>query len=154
MRLDDYKDFPVGMPIAGSIVDPDSRGYVYVIGFDEPGVVKVGSARCVTLRIDQMQTGNPFNLRLIGAVSIYDEEPILVEKEAHRRLKEFRIRGEWFNVEADDAIRHVIEAAKSKRVRYGSWARAYRKTQVQHIRSIEQNEIDRIKKLRTKLGID
>lgn len=154
MRLDDYKEFPVGLPMAGSIIDPDSKGYVYVIGFEEPGVVKVGSAQSVLMRLDQMQTGNPFKLQLVGAVSIYDIEPHHVEREAHRRLKEYRIRGEWFDVDADEALMHVIEAAKSKRAKYGSWARAYRKTQVAHLRSIEEDELDRRKKLRCKLGID
>lgn len=154
MKLDDYKEFPVGLPMAGSIVDPDSQGYVYVVGFEEPGVVKVGSARVISLRLDQMQTGNPFRLHLIGAVSIYDCDPCTVEREAHKRLKDCRIRGEWFDIEADDAIRHVIEAAKTKRTRYGSWAAAYRKTQVAHLRSIEGDERDRIKKLRVKLGMD
>ena len=78
-KFDDYKRFPLGLPMAGSINDPHSLGYVYIVGFSEPGIVKIGSTKHMPLRLNELQCGNPFVLDLKAAVSIYDGNPILVE---------------------------------------------------------------------------
>lgn len=127
--LSDYKSFPVGLPSTGCAADPDSSGYVYIIGFSEPDIVKIGSATAVGVRLAELQCGNPFELKVIAAVSIYEARPILIEFAAHKIAKEMgaHIRGEWFELSADDALRCVIEAAKSKRVKYSSFHGAMKK---------------------------
>lgn len=153
--LSDYKQFPVGLPIAGSCVDPDSKGYVYVIGFNEPGIVKIGSATSIGCRLTSLQSGNPFELIVRAAVSVYDIEPISVEMKAHKLAAKVgrKIRGEWFDIDEDDALRCIIEAAKSKRTRYGP-VKAAVEAQNQLVADAKsEHEEQRRAELRRKLGV-
>lgn len=80
-------------------------GHVYVVGIsDNP--VKIGSARDVKARLHALQIGNADTLTL------FHKEPTIhslqkAESAVHRELKEFRRRGEWFDVSAEFAIATV-----------------------------------------------
>lgn len=126
--LDVFKQFPHGPPIAGGGGDAESLGYVYVIGFDEAEIVKIGSARSVGSRLSSLQGGSPFELKLLAAVSVYSDEPHHVEFAAHKLACEFRIRGEWFELGVDDALRAILKAARNKKIRVGSYIEAYEAT--------------------------
>lgn len=154
--LEDYFRFPIGLPIAGSVVDPHSLGYVYIIGFEEPGIVKIGSAISIGLRLMELQCGNPFELHVRAVVSIYEGSPVLVERAAHRLAADHHIRGEWFSLTAEDALAVVIKAARNKKAKFGSYAGAYEKSmQRPDWEGIEaQSEAERRRILRRKLGME
>jgi hypothetical protein len=153
-RFEDYKRFPLGLPIAGSICDPKSRGYIYVIGFAEPGIVKIGSAKAPNQRLADLQCGNPFELKVKALVSVYSGNPVNVEFAAHRIASDHHIRGEWFELSEDEALRAVLKAARDKKVRHGAYAAAYENDQL----AWEENRVMRLeaerKALCRKLGID
>ena len=68
---------------------------------DNSGAIKVGKSAHPEWRLKQLQTGCPFEIRLIA---VYLNKGHL-EKRLHQRLKEYRInplsnkktRGEWFD---------------------------------------------------------
>jgi hypothetical protein len=83
---------------------------VYVIG-PRIGPQKIGIAIDAKSRLDALQTGCPFNL------TIHHTTPPLTERAArkaeilaHRLLRAFRQRGEWFNVTPERAI-EVVQVA-------------------------------------------
>lgn len=155
MFLSDYKRFPVCLPMAGSVGDPDSLGYVYVIGFGEADIVKIGHATCLSSRLTALQCATPFELHLRAAVSIYSHDPVLIEQAAHRLAKRegAHIRGEWFDLEVDDALRCIIEAAKSKRAKYGAWAKSVDADLQAAKDRAKGYDDERREKMRVKLGI-
>ena len=156
MAFEDYKKFEVGLPHNMAHFDQTSMGYVYVVGFEEPGVVKIGSGTCLSMRIASLQTGCPFELHLRAAVSIYDATPFVVEYAAHEIAKgmDTHIRGEWFNLEVDEALQVILDAARSKRVKYGSWHGARKAADEAHAQSLVDAEEERRRILRIKLGMD
>lgn len=83
---------------------PDGRivGYdpcVYFVQAEEGGPVKIGRSSLdrVTARVAQLQIGNPARL-VIRRVVLGTEA---LEESLHERLREHRIRGEWFSPVAD-----------------------------------------------------
>lgn len=78
-----------------TIVYTDS--YIYAIRQGCDGPIKVGrsSDPAATVRIQSLQIGNPTELFLLGVAK---ETDTLNERTEHRRLREHKIRGEWFNI--------------------------------------------------------
>lgn len=154
-KIADYKDFPIGPPTAGTVLDPDSLGYIYIIGFEEPGVVKIGSAVSVGTRMAELQCGNPFELRLHAAVSIYEGSPVHIEFAAHRLAGEHRIRGEWFALDGDEALALVIKAARNAKARFGAQSVAMREAEDARLAALaDGGEDERRRLMRTRMGID
>jgi hypothetical protein len=80
---------------------------VYIIGFaDCP--VKIGIATDPYRRLSSLQVGNHQELFVHHLVHIDKEFAPYVEHHAHKALKAKRIRGEWFNVSAAEAL-EVVE---------------------------------------------
>lgn len=86
-------------------------GHVYVVGItDNP--VKIGSARSLKNRLIALQIGCPDDLLL------FHDEPVIhsmgvAERAVHQALAEHHRRGEWFNINAVDAIavvRRIVPA--------------------------------------------
>lgn len=70
-----------------------SDQYVYFIQADEDGPIKIGfTADDPKKRLNQLQTGNPATLKLLGAI----KGSIAREREFHADLAEWRLQGEWF----------------------------------------------------------
>lgn len=160
-KLEDYMRFPLDYPpVAGTSMDPDSLGYVYIIGFEESGVVKIGSARSVSGRISELQCGNPFELQCKAAVSIYEGNPVHIEMAAHRLAAEHRIRGEWFLLEVEDALRIVIKAARNLKARFGAVIEYFEEREALHRAALDDTsaaeaaEEERRRVLRVKLGME
>ena len=58
---------------------------------------KVGVARNVDRRLETLQTGNPYELAIIAKLGPFSRlQAYETERRLHRRLKNFKIRGEWF----------------------------------------------------------
>lgn len=76
---------------------------VYAV-WDGGAYIKVGKVcgRHPTQRCADLQTGNPRVLRLVAYTTA------LTEKQAHRRLSWFRVRGEWFRV-APEVLRELTD---------------------------------------------
>ena len=71
--------------------------YVYFIQAGRKGAIKIGVARNIDRRIDCMQTGNPFKLRLLAAIPCQSRTQALdLERKIHERFARQRVRGEWF----------------------------------------------------------
>jgi hypothetical protein len=150
-KFADYMEFPMGLPVAGSAADPDSLGYVYIVGFSERGIVKIGSAVNMMVRLRDLQCGNPFALKLRALVSIYEGSPAIIEFAAHRLAREHHIRGEWFRLDHEEALRIVIKAARDKKAKFGAYAKAFEKNNGPQ--GAEADE-ERRRKLRIKLGME
>ena len=70
-----------------------SDQYVYFIQADENGPIKIGfTSGDPQRRLNQLQTAHPAALRLIGAIKGTTAQ----ERELHKRLSEWRLKGEWF----------------------------------------------------------
>lgn len=70
-------------------------GYVYVIRGDPNGPIKVGFATDVRARMNALQTGCAWELRLLYVFP----GPQKLEWFLHQRLKGYRMKGEWFGGE-------------------------------------------------------
>ena len=85
------------------------KGWVYVATMqDAEGVVKIGySFKDPVQRVKQWSeiTGAPGKAKLI--YSGLFENPRKIESATHRHFKEFRTRGEWFRVSAQEAIKTI-----------------------------------------------
>jgi hypothetical protein len=66
--------------------------YVYFIEDAESRAVKVGIAAEPQTRLQELQTGNPRKLRLLG----YIDGGHRLEQGIHFLLRHHRVRGEWF----------------------------------------------------------
>lgn len=69
----------------------------YIIRAGSDGPVKIGRADDVAARLASLQTGNPAELVVVRIVDTpFDAEPLF-----HERFKERRLRGEWFEFDAE-----------------------------------------------------
>jgi len=70
-------------------------GYVYLIHCMGTDYYKFGSSKInPELRLNELQTGCPFELKLISY--IYQNDYKEIEKYTHYKFRRYRIRGEWY----------------------------------------------------------
>lgn len=77
---------------------PKQRGtHLYVMQSDVTGAVKIGRSSNPAKRLQELQTGSPYRLRLLA--SFEGKGPM--ELGLHRDLERFRLKmkGEWFAAE-------------------------------------------------------
>jgi hypothetical protein len=83
--------------------------HLYVIQSNVSGAVKIGRSSDPEKRLQTLQTGSPYKLRLILVV----EGLGYAEKSFHERLKKYSVRqglGEWFRYEAlPELPTHIYE---------------------------------------------
>ena len=73
--------------------------YVYFIT-DDHGHIKIGKADDVGERLFELQTGNPFKLRVLLSVILTSKrDAFSLEKELHKIFRDYRLEGEWFEAE-------------------------------------------------------
>lgn len=86
---------------------------VYVVGCDELEYVKIGRSNNIYSRLEQLQCGMPFKLKIYGARFSHPEIIIALEYSTHSILTECdtRYRAEWFDVDPKDAIAAVDKCA-------------------------------------------
>ncbi len=70
--------------------------YIYLIQSLENGYYKVGVSKHPQRRIEQLQTGNSSELKLIETYQ--SEQAHKIEKILQNRLSPFRKTGEWFDM--------------------------------------------------------
>lgn len=79
---------------------PHEAGYIYAITSEGLPYVKIGStARPMTQRLAQLQSGHPFRLTLVATVYVHDM--LAIERQLHALLAAQRTYGEWYAVEMD-----------------------------------------------------
>lgn len=72
--------------------------HVYIIQSGKEGPYKIGMARNVEKRVDELQIGNHQKLYIIAKIYFgTDARAYHIEKLLHRMYSRARIRGEWFN---------------------------------------------------------
>lgn len=78
--------------------------FIYILqsGTD---ILKIGKADNVKKRARALQTAHPFQLRVLRKFEVDETDVLALEKAIHKKLKEFRLQGEWFRVEPAIAIR-------------------------------------------------
>lgn len=88
---------------------------VYFIENKETGRIKIGfTTGPVVSRLVALQTGSDCDLRLIGWV--YANEALgTTELQLHRRLEQWRHRGEWFTRDVLPVVQQVIQESFSSR---------------------------------------
>lgn len=76
-------------------------GHVYFIRHKKFSPVKIGHTKDydVMKRVNSFNTSSPFGIEFLGSIKSYNPE--LIEKEIHNELKEFRLNGEWFDIDVD-----------------------------------------------------
>ena len=88
---------------------------VTIYAFACEAFVKVGIARDAAQRLRQVQSANPFPVRLVASRRIRHEVAALAEALAHRELAAHHQHGEWFRCsrqEARGAIWRAVTAAR------------------------------------------
>lgn len=78
--------------ILAALARPETATWVYFIRAGDRGPIKIGVATNPYARLEELQTGNPYRLKLIAAFSGgYAEESRL-----HQQFERERLESEWF----------------------------------------------------------
>lgn len=88
---------------------------VYVIQCNE--FYKIGVARNLAKRLNEMQTGNPYELRVVLSIEVRGGSSFDTERFLHTKFQAYRVRREWFQLppEAVEWMRStdVVRLARS-----------------------------------------
>jgi hypothetical protein len=88
---------------------------VYFIENVETGRIKIGfTTRPVVSRVAALQTGSDCELRLLGAI-LASEALGTTELQLHRKLSQWRHRGEWFTRDVLPVVRQLLQESLSSR---------------------------------------
>lgn len=95
------KEFDGAVPKSKTV---DDSGCIYAIGWDEGGPIKIGKAKTMRARLDILQTGCPYQLRILHHSRLYQTGAVYIERKIHSMLADSKMCGEWFNVSLEEAI--------------------------------------------------
>ena len=102
----------------GDYSKPDN-GYAYLVHCIGTNFYKIGISKIsYEARLSTMQSGCPYELRLLTtAHSTHYKE---VEKILHRKFKQFRIRGEWFELSQEqmEEVREYFESNAQQQTQF------------------------------------
>lgn len=88
----------------------EMRSYVYVMGRKD-GPVKVGISTNPQSRLNGIQTGCPFRIKILHLEPMHDRaHAIWHEENFHAVYSQDRLIGEWFNIDAELAIEGITTA--------------------------------------------
>lgn len=79
-------------------------GHVYFIKHKNFAPVKIGHTKSkdVMKRVNSFKTASPYGIEFLGSIESCDPE--LIEKEIHSELNDFRLQGEWFDIDHEYAL--------------------------------------------------
>jgi len=97
-------------PDVDEVLSRPESGWLYAIVAPGARQVKIGHAQDVAKRLLLFQTGSPLELMLHSAT--LEENVVLAEAEAHARLAQARLRGEWFDL-ADPVVEEWLAARET-----------------------------------------
>jgi hypothetical protein len=94
-----------------------SKAFIYAVGADWTGPVKIGVASDVARRLERLQSGNHVLLSALWT-SHGLSDPFAVEAALHREFDKYRIRGEWFSIPGLSAamLEEAVERLKADAV--------------------------------------
>ena len=115
------------LPVASTVVASDletlkpseskkrTERFLYVIGPEFDGApVKIGVAANLEKRRRELQTGNPFTLKVLFFLEISPEIIRKAEGACHILLRAERMKGEWFSTARELAIRTVSDVVANR----------------------------------------
>lgn len=88
------------------------NAFVYVIEIDG-GPVKIGRTNNSRLRLREFQMACPLPMKIAFQREMTQRQSVLVETAVHRRFRQAKVRGEWFEVSAVDAAKAINEIAQN-----------------------------------------
>lgn len=83
--------------------------YVYIIGSNPLGPVKIGFAINHLRRIKTLQTASPFKIDTIKIWQFPWKDARNLEKAVHQKLQKYCMIGEWFNLSPKKAVKAIYE---------------------------------------------
>lgn len=86
-------------PTAKSVPKQKTAGFVYLIGM-ETGLYKIGLSKNTDGRLSDLSNATPYELTLIHKIECRD--CFKIEKFFHEKFAHKRVKGEWFQLDADD----------------------------------------------------
>ena len=95
------------------------NNFVYIIRHGNQRIYKIGISDKPEKRVKQLQTGNPYPLKIIFQTSIISSIHCRkVESVIHKYLKEkgHWMRGEWFRIEDNDIVFMIAKQINSMSV--------------------------------------
>ena len=107
-----------------SLLDGDV--YFMQVFHPDPGPIKVGWSGFPELRLETLQTGSPFELRLLASYRASYKEEVVV----HNKLLSSRLRGEWY-LPSEEVLAEV-----AKHTSRGTPAAAHRSTLAPEVRKV------------------
>ena len=82
--------------------NPDAPAYVYIVGWQAAGPIKIGYTTSIYARLAALQTSSPFALSVWMAIR--SSAAASIERACHETIKHLAMRGEWFDCTAEDAM--------------------------------------------------
>ena len=67
--------------------------------------VKIGRSGDIKVRLRALQTGSPYDLKLMGWIESNDDKQL--ELTLHERYSDQRIRLEWFHLQPEDVLNEL-----------------------------------------------
>ena len=123
----------------------NKKSYLYMLRAGNTDYYKIGVSININKRIEALQSGNPHKLTIYE--SVYTRERYL-EGIIHRKLKQYRVEGEWFHFDKD-----VIKTISLKRYRDSFHAQEYYRKRKEEKEKLKR-EIDRRIRLRKKYKLE
>jgi hypothetical protein len=96
------------------VINNNLHTYLYAIRGG--GFIKIGIADHPERRLAELQTACPYDLKLFHTAAIYYCYSREAETYAHKQLKKYHVRGEWFSCSDQLAI-NAVEAGARKCIR-------------------------------------
>ena len=78
--------------------------FLYIIGYDKEGPVKIGISNKPERRLKQLQTGQDKQLVLFHVEEAVAKHAPVLERFVHAQIAHRRRSGEWFDICLEDAI--------------------------------------------------
>lgn len=101
---------PIDMPDRGIAF----TSYLYIVREEDARKpIKVGRGKNAKWRMSQLQTGNPRTLELVATWSGDPEVIKHLEKGCHKALSDYRLSGEWFDIEPEPVIEMINRFANA-----------------------------------------
>lgn len=80
---------------------------VYFILDANTSQIKIGRAGNIKKRLQNLQTGNPSQLQLMGWIKCDDDMENQLERELHQQYKKQRCMGEWFDIGPTEVLNEL-----------------------------------------------
>ncbi len=131
------------------------KGCVYFFKHVGLNPVKIGYSENESAinRFNQFRTYAPYGAELIGFIQSYEAKEL--EKLLHKKYKEKRLLGEWFDIDLDDVNKEIkfysnIEDIKNKNEFQIAWAKEFDKRNKSYECKIEL-QLEKIRKTSDKI---